>query len=331
MKSNPGKRPSSFAIIVGFALVYLSWGTTYFPTRVAVYDESMPPLLFGGARIACGGLCLLVYQILRGDGIRLTRADFAKILGVSFFLFIGGSGLMFASNKTINSSVCAVLAATTPLWLGLFAMFWPHGDRLNLRGWLGLVVGLVGVLVLVGPKISSHEEFIKNVGVVMMLGSAACWALGTLILRHVQLRTSHLTTAGYQLLCGGLGLFFTGLLLGEGTRWPSALTPRVVEAFIYLLVFGSLVGFVAYNWLLGHVAAAKVGTYAYVNPIVAIFVGWTFGEEVTGVLFIGIGIILLGVFLIRGGERKRPAVVPPLVEAGAAAEDWQVAPVSEPP
>ncbi len=331
MNRSLGTQPSSFAIILGFALVYLSWGTTYLPTRIAIYDENMPPLLFGGVRIGCGGLCLLAYQVLCGDGIRLTRADFAKIAGVSFFLFIGGSGLMFAANKTINSSVCAVLAATTPLWIGLFAMLWPHGDRLNMRGWLGLVVGLAGVLVLVGPKLSSREEFVRHIGVTLMLGSAACWALGTLILRHVRLRTPHLTTAGYQLLFGGVGLFLTGLLLGEGTRWPASLTPRVVEAFLYLLLFGSLVGFVAYNWLLGHVAATKVGTYAYVNPIVAIFVGWAFGEEVTGGLFVGIGIILLGVFLIRGGERKRPLAVPPLLQAGATEEDWQVAPVSEPP
>jgi len=120
-------------------------------------------------------------------------------------------------------------------------------------------------------------------------------------------------------------------LLGEWARWPTPLPPRVLEAFLYLLLFGSLVGFVAYNWLLGHVAAAKVGTYAYVNPVIAVLVGWAFGEEITSGLAIGICVILFGVFLIRGGERK-PLIAPSTaVEDGVTEEDWRVAQVSEPP
>src|SRR4029077_9630817 len=141
-----------------------------------IYDESMPPLLFGGIRIFCGGLCLLVYQLARGDRVLVSGADFARILGVSIILFMCGSGLMFVANETVSSGVCAVLAATTPLWLGLLAMLWPHGGRLTARGWLGLLIGLAGVLVLVGPKLTSLDELTRNIGEVLMLASAAAWA-----------------------------------------------------------------------------------------------------------------------------------------------------------
>jgi drug/metabolite transporter (DMT)-like permease len=318
-------------LAVGFAAVYVSWGTTYLPTRLAIHDEHMPPLLFGGIRICCGGVLLLLYQIVRGAGVRLSAADFGKIMGVSALLFVAGSGLLMAANETVPSGVCAVLAATTPLWLGLFDMLWPGGDRLNVRGWLGLVIGLSGVLLLLVPKLTSPEDFVNNIGVVLMLGSAASWACGSLVLRHVRLHTSHLTTASYQMIFGGIGMTLVGCFIGESSRWPEHLSLRTIQAFLYLLVFGSLVGFVAFNWLLSHVAAAKVGTYAYVNPIIAVFVGSAAGEELSGWLAAGVCVILFGVFLVRGGERRLATSTPVKPdEDGISDTDWQVAQASEP-
>src|SRR5438445_11568708 len=114
--------PSSLALVIGFAALYVSWGTTFLPTRIAVHDENMPPLLFGGIRVFCGGLLLLLYQISRGARVGLSAADFVRILGMSGLLFVAGNGLLNAASQTVVSGVCAVLTATTPLWLGLFAM-----------------------------------------------------------------------------------------------------------------------------------------------------------------------------------------------------------------
>jgi drug/metabolite transporter (DMT)-like permease len=324
------RQPTSLALVVGFAALYISWGTTYLPTRIAMHDEHMPPLSFGGIRILCAGLVLLFYQFVRGGKIRLSPRDVGTTLSSGGLLFVTGAGLMNAASQTINSSLCAVLAATTPLWLGLLAMLWPHGERLTPRGWLGLVVGMGGVIVLVAPSVSSREELVKNIGVLFIMGSAISWALGSLILRHTRLATPHLTTAAYQMIFGGAGLIVAGLVFGEAGRWPEHISARAMQAFFYLLVVGSLVGFVAFNWLLHHVAAAKVGTYAYVNPMIAVLVGWAAGEEMTGWLGLGIGVILLGVFLVRGGER--PATVSQ-AEAGddhVAEADWQMAQMSEP-
>jgi drug/metabolite transporter (DMT)-like permease len=303
------QRPSPFAIAVAFAVLYISWGTTYLPTRLAVFNENMPPLLFGGIRIFCAGLVLLLYQVVRGAGIGLTRADLWKILTASGLLFLIGAGLMNMASESVTSGVCAALAATTPLWLGLFAMLSPKGERLTPRGWLGLLVGLAGVLLLVWPQVSKRDDSIRFIGVAYALGSAVSWAIGSLAVRHLPLRTSHLTAAGYQLAIGGFGMTLLGVVLNETERWPDQLTSVTISAFFYLLLIGSLAGFVAFNWLLGHVAAAKVGTYAYVNPVIAIFVGWGAGEPLTLGLLAGICVILVGVFLVRGGERPARAVI----------------------
>jgi drug/metabolite transporter (DMT)-like permease len=186
-------------------------------------------------------------------------------------------------------------------------------------------------VLLLAPTLSAPEGLLENVGVFMVLGSAISWAFGSLVLRHTRLGASHLTTAAYQMICGGAGLALAGSLFGELERWPEHVSVRALQAFVYLLLFGSLVGFVAFNWLISHVAAAKVGTYAYVNPVIAVLVGWAAGEEFTGWLAAGICVILIGVFLIRGGERPAPvASTGKPVEEDMSAVNWQVAQASEP-
>jgi drug/metabolite transporter (DMT)-like permease len=209
---------------------------------------------------------------------------------------------MNTAGRTIDSSVSAVLAATTPLWLGLFAMCWPGSERLSARGWVGLFLGLAGVLVLLAPSWSAN--LLLDLGPLCALGSAASWALGSLVLRHFHLHTPHLTAAAYQMILGGASLTLLGIAIGEPERLPERITPGALTVFLYLLIVGSLVGFVSFNWLLKHVSAAKVGTYAYVNPMVAVLVGWAAGEHITGWLAGGITVILLGVFLVRGGEHS---------------------------
>jgi drug/metabolite transporter (DMT)-like permease len=185
--------------------------------------------------------------------------------------------------------------------------FWPKGDKLALRGWLGLVAGLGGVLLLLAPKLQSPADLLGNPGPLFVLCSTWAWALGSLVLRHRKRTGSHLTAAAYQMVLGGGGLTLIGLGFGEaGQLTPERLTPGAIGAFVYLLIVGSLVGFVSFNWLLGHVSAALVGTYAYVNPLVAILIGRVLGgEDLTGEIIGGMVIILMGVALVRG------AVLPP--------------------
>lgn len=314
MNEHDVKAPPAWAIVLAFAIIYVSWGTTYLAIRVAVYREQLPPALFGGSRLACAGLILLGFQAATGQSLRVSRRTFLRLLGISLLLFLLGNWLIAVAQTRVPSGVAAVLVATTPLWMALLAMLWPEGERLHLRGWLGLVIGLAGVTLLFAPKLQAGDplDAADTPFLLLVLASSLAWAVGSLLLRHVALPISHLTSAGYQMLLGGGAQVLIGLALGEVDRVPEQLTGPAVGSFFYLLVVGSLAGFVAFNWLLGHVSAAKVGTYAYVNPVIAVAVGWFDGEAVTGWIVAGIVVILSGVYLVRG--EKRPA------ELGTVAE-----------
>lgn len=311
--SQTNVKPAAWAVALAFALIYTAWGTTYLAIKIGVRDEQLPPLLFGGARATVAGLLVLGFQALCGQKLRISRGELLHVFTASLFLFLFGNGMISIAQKTVDSGVAAVLVATTPLWLGLFAMSWPGGERLTVRGWLGLVVGMAGIPILLGPRLHDPEAFVRDFGPLLVLGSAASWALGSLVLRRMRLEASRLTAAGYQMLIGGLGLLAVGAISGETHELPERITLGAVGVFFYLLIVGSLIGFIAFNWLLGHVSASKVGTYAYVNPVVAVLVGWLAGEEMNGWIASGIGVILFGVFLVRGGER--PAESTPLAEA----------------
>lgn len=299
--------PKTWQLVLAFSLVYLIWGTTYLAIKEGV--KTLPPALFGGVRICAAGTLILGYLLLRGERLRLTRREFFWTLLGAVFLFMGGNGLITAGQRTVPSGVASVLVATTPFWIALFEMLWPDGERLNPRGWLGLSIGMTGVLILLSPKLHNPGHFLQDVGPLLVIASAASWAIGSIISRYRRASISHLATAGYQMFLGGCSLVIVGLIFGEHYELDAEdLTTGAVGAFFYLLFVGSLIGFVAFNWLLGHVSAALVGTYAYVNPLVAILVGWLLGgEDLSAVLIGGMVVILVGVSLVRGGVRhKRP-------------------------
>jgi drug/metabolite transporter (DMT)-like permease len=303
------RRPATWALVLAFLIVYVVWGTTYFAIREGV--RTLPPCLFGGVRIASAGALLFAYLWLRGQPLRLARRGFLVASAVGVLLFVGGNGLVTVAEQTVESGVTSVLVATTTLWIALAEMLWPGGERLTLRGWIGVLTGLAGVLVLLAPRISDPQAFRRDLGPLLLLGSSAAWAVGSLLLRHERRDGSHLVSAAYQMVIGGSGLVLIGLLTGEVEEVTAdRLTPAAVASFFYLLVVSSLVAYLAYTWLLQYVSAALAGTYAFVNPAVAVLVGWLLGGEVvTGWLVSGLVIILAGVALVRaGGQAGR---VPP--------------------
>jgi drug/metabolite transporter (DMT)-like permease len=301
--------PARWSVVLAFFLVYSCWGTTYLAIRKGV--EVFPPALFGGSRIALAGLILLVYLAVRRQPLRMAWDDFVWTAVVGCLFFVGGNGLITFGEKYIASGVASILVATTPLWMALLETLWPWGERLRIRGWLGLLVGLSGVLLLMAPRLQHGENLLQDAGPLLVLGSSLAWSVGSFILRYRRVPGSHLTGAAYQMLVGGTGLLVIGLLWGEGQELDAnEFTVQGVYAFFHLLVFGSLIGFVAYNWLLGHVPATLAGTYAYVNPLVAIVVGWFLNhEEITIWIAGGMAVILAGVALVRSGGAKSPTGV----------------------
>lgn len=307
--------PKTWQLVLAFGLVYLIWGTTYLAIKEGV--KTFPPALFGGTRICTAGALILSYLLARGERLRLTGREFFWTLMGALFLFMGGNGLISAGQRTVPSGVASVFVATTPFWIALFEMLWPNGERLSVRGWVGLSIGMTGVLILISPRLHNPAHFLHELGPILVIGSAASWALGSIISRYQRASISHLATAGYQMFLGGLSLVLVGLLLGEHFELDAEdFTGPSVSAFFYLLFAGSLIGFVAFNWLLGHVSAALVGTYAYVNPLVAILVGWLIGgEELTPVLVGGMVVILVGVSLVRGGVRRKQPLQQETIQA----------------
>jgi drug/metabolite transporter (DMT)-like permease len=302
------KRPAIGSVILAFTCLYISWGTTYYAIRVGV--ETLPPALFAGTRLGLAGLVLLTFLAARGQRLWLPRRELVSAAVVGVCMFVVGNGLITLAEKSETSIAAAVLVATTPIWFALLETLWPWGERLTIRGWLGLGLGLAGVLVLLLPKMRESNHFFVDAGPLLILGSAISWAIGSCVLRHTKRHTtSHLLTAAYQMVIGGGSLTLVGLLAGEtGELSAASFTAPAIGSFFYLLVVGSLVGYVAYNWLLGHVSGALVGTYAYVNPVVAILVGWQLGkEELSPWIVGGMAIILAGVALVRiGGVRAAP-------------------------
>jgi drug/metabolite transporter (DMT)-like permease len=295
------RRPSQWSLAVGFTLVYLSWGTTYLAIKKGV--EAFPPALFGGVRVALAGLILLVYLAVRRRPLGMSARDFLWTALVAVLMFVGGNGLITYAEQSVASGVTSVLAATAPFWMVLLEMLCPRGDRLMLRGWLGLVAGLCGVVLLMAPKLQDPAAFWQDTGPLLVLASAFTWALGSFVLRHRRLKVTHLTAAAYQMAVGGSILAILGPCLGEGRQVAlERFTPLAVYSFFHLLVVSSLIGFVAYTWLLRHVSAALAGTHAYVNPVVALLAGWLLNaEEITVWIVAGMTAILAGVALMRGG------------------------------
>jgi drug/metabolite transporter (DMT)-like permease len=302
--------PASWAVVLALTLVYVAWGTTYLAIKVGV--EQFPPALFGGSRICLAGLLLLGFLAVRGQSLAISMSELFWLGLVSVFMFIGGNWLLSLAEKVMDESgEAAILAATTPVWMALLEFLWPWGDRLTWKGWLGVVLGLVGLGVMMKLPHDLTELFTKP-GPLYLLASAFGWAMGSFILRHRRRgRASRLVAAGYQMVLGGGLLMLLGFGLGEWSEITLArFTLPAVGAYVYLLIFGSLVGFLAFLWLLDHVSAALAGSYSYVNPVVALLVGWALGHEIIKPeMLLGMAIILGSVFLVRSGTAK-PAVRP---------------------
>ncbi|HEV8061845.1 MAG TPA: EamA family transporter, partial [Gemmataceae bacterium] len=267
--ASAGPSPARWKIIVAFALVYVSWGTTYLAIGKGV--EVFPPALFGGLRLMTAGLILLAYLALCRRSLHVSWMQFRWTVLIGSLMFVGGNGLLTVGEMYVPSGVASVIVATTPLFIACLEMCWPHGERLTLAGWAGVLAGLVGVSLLLVPGLHNTDQLFRGGAPLLLLGSSFSWAVGSFIVRHRKLQIDHLLAAAYQMTIGGGVMVLIGLSIGEyRSIQVSSFNVQGVGAFFYLLVVGSLIGFVAFNWLLGHVSATAVGTYAYVNPVVAI-------------------------------------------------------------
>jgi len=270
--------------LVAFLVVYLVWGSTYFGVRVVVAD--VPPMVAFGARFVVAGLVLAAIGWLRGEAPP-TRREWRSALVIGVLLFVSGSGsVVWAQAGGLQSGTAALLVATVPLWMTLFGQ--AFGERTPVMAWLGLMLGFGGTALLVRPGAGGTWP-----AVLVVLGSAG-WALGSLLVRRMPLPRGGSMAAGSQMIAGGLALAGLGVARGE-LAMPAEITAPAVLAWLYLVVLGSVVTFRAYAWLLQHVAPAKVGTYAYVNPVIAVAIGAVSGEPFSLETGVAMALVLTGV------------------------------------
>ena len=302
----PRGGPSTAAVWAALATIYVVWGSTYLGIMVAI--ETLPPLLMSAARFVVAGAFLYVFAIRRGDraGDRPTARQWVAATIVGGALLLGGNGGVALSEERIDSGVAALLVATIPLWMAVLDRVL-HGRRLAWRGVVGLVVGLVGVALLVGPSSGS----IDVLGALMALGAAFAWAWGSLYARDATLPARPLVGAGMQMLVGGALLAVVGTAAGEvGDVHLEAVSARSLVAVTYLVVVGSVIAYSAYVWLLKNAPTALVSTYAYVNPVVAVALGaLVLAEPVTPrMLLAGLAIVVSVALIVTAQSSGEPVV-----------------------
>ena len=313
-------RPASpLAIWTALGIVYLVWGSTYLAIAIAV--ETLPPLLSAGIRFLFAGLLVVTWFALRGQraSLRVTRAQLAGAALVGTLLLAGGNGLVVLAERTVPSGLTALIIASVPLWLQVLRRL--AGERIPRATILGVAAGFGGVLFLVVPRGVSGET--DALGLLMLVGATISWAIGTFISPRLRMPRDPLASTGLQMLAGGVVLTLVALVTGEGAHLDlAAYSARSLAALAYLVVFGSLVAFTAYTWLLQHAPVSQVSTYAYVNPVVAVVLGAiVLAEPITPSVLIGAAVIVAAVAFIvnREGARRRAdrALVAP---AGAEAD-----------
>jgi drug/metabolite transporter (DMT)-like permease len=293
-------RPGSASragIWAGLFAVYIAWGGTYLAIRYAV--ETLPPFLMAAARFLIAGAVLYVLRRVRGDAAP-TRREWRSAMIIGIFLLVGGNGGVVWAEQWVPSGLAAVLAGTTPLWMASFDLAKPTGPRPGWPAILGILIGFGGVVYLIGPAGMTNADRIDPAGTGVLILAALCWSIGSLYSRGAPLPASPFLTTAMEMLTGGAGLLVVGFLLGEPTRWdPARVSAPSLWGLVYLIVFGSWLGFAAYTWLLRVAPTPMVFTYAYVNPLVAIFLGHVVaGEAIASRTMVATGVILSAVALI---------------------------------
>jgi drug/metabolite transporter (DMT)-like permease len=304
------KRPAQAAIIAAFLCVYIFWGSTFVAIRYAV--QYLTPGFVSGLRYLVGGGLLLLYRAARGKSLRLDRRETARLFVLGLLLLTGNNVLLGWGERYVTAGYAALLAASIPMLVALAETLIPGGEPLNRTGWCGTVLGLGGLLLLLWPALrsglalhgaASAGDRAVALGTAILIFGNLFWVAGSLLAGRIPSRVEPALGAGWQMCMGGAVNVLIGTVAGG---WHTAVwTPRVLLALAWLALAGSLVGYSCYVYLLENVPVAKVATYAYVNPIVAVILSAVFlGESLHGQQWIAMAIILIAVAIVTASKSK---------------------------
>ncbi|HEV2095211.1 MAG TPA: EamA family transporter [Chthoniobacterales bacterium] len=311
--------PRKMALLAAFGTLYVVWGSTYLAIRFAI--ATIPPLLMVGTRYLLAGL--IMYGIARWQRApRGSVADWRNALIIGACLLLGGNGGVAIAEQYVSSGLASVMIATVPIYIALLGWAMRITERPRPIVWVGLAGGLIGVGILLAPalKFSGIEQKHAGLGLLILLFASFTWSAGSLYSRLNKNAPSPFLAAGQQMLCGGALLFLAGLIAGELRQFhPHEITALSFGAFLYLVIIGAIVGFTAYMWLLRHCDPAKVATYAYVNPIVAVLLGAVFAGETLGLrAVVAAGLIIGSVALVITVQQTRRSPAPAVAAVSRA-------------
>jgi drug/metabolite transporter (DMT)-like permease len=284
-------------ILLAFAAVYLIWGSTYLFIKYAI--ETIPPFMLGASRFFAAGAVL--YAVARWRGAAPPSARDWRSAAVTGVLMLGlGNGAVVWSEQSVPSGVVALIVSTVPIWIVLMDWLRPHGVRPRLPVFAGLALGLVGMVILIGPKAIVGEGHVDELGAFVLLIGSLGWAFGTILSKGSKRSGSPLVYSALQMIAAAVAMTITSFAFGEPAAFSLAnVSLKSVLSWIYLFSAGSIIGYTAYIYLLGVVSAAKASTYAYVNPIIAVVLGWAFANEpIGGRTIVAAVVILAGVAII---------------------------------
>jgi drug/metabolite transporter (DMT)-like permease len=295
--------------LVAFAIIYFVWGSTFLAIRVGVRE--VPPFLLAAMRFSVAGLILYGWTIARGERSPSGR-QWASVSLLALLIFPLDYGLLFWAERRIPSGIAAVMMATIPAFMALSEVIFLRTQRLTVRLALALVIGLGGVAVLVSRSLDLDGTPVDRLGAVALIFAAMCWSVASAFARILPLPSSKVMSSGAQMLAGGVFLAFTSAALGEFRDFhPWAVSCGAWLSLLYLIVAGSIIGFTAYVWLIHHESPTKVGTYAYVNPVVAVLLGYFLGGETLGLrTILGTVFVLISVVVITTTRTKKATAAP---------------------
>jgi drug/metabolite transporter (DMT)-like permease len=302
-------QPRAWKVFLAFAIIYLVWGSTFLAIRVGVRE--VPPFLLAGMRFLVAGIVLYGWMRARGTASPTAREwGAASFLAVLIFVF--DYGLLFWAERRVPSGIAAVMMATIPVFMALGEIVFLRTQRLTLRLGVALLVGMAGVAVLVGHSMSLGEAPVDTAGACALIVAAISWSVAASLSRKLPLPAAKAMNSGAQMLAGGVLLTLTAALLGEFRGFHAQAVSRGAWlALAYLIVAGSIIAFTAYVWLIHHESPTKVGTYAYVNPVVAVLVGYFLGGEAIGPrTIVGTLLVLVSVVVITTTPKKKLELKP---------------------
>jgi drug/metabolite transporter (DMT)-like permease len=299
---------ATWKTLLAFAIIYIVWGSTFLAIRIGVRE--VPPFLLAAIRFMVAGLTLYAWTIARGERSP-TRRQWASASLLAVLIFVFDYGLLFWAEQRVPSGIAAVMMAIIPVFMVLSEIAILRTQRLTLRLAFALLIGIAGVAVLMSHSLNFGGTPIDKMGAVALIIASVSWSVAASLARKLPLPRSKVMSSGSQMLAGGVFLTLTTAVLGEFRNFhPQAVSREAWLALLYLIVAGSIIAFTAYVWLIHHESPTKVGTYAYVNPVVAILLGYFFAGEALGLrTILGALLVLISVAMITMTPEKRPAAM----------------------